>query len=505
MKISESRLQSFVDGANSGLSRRSGAMTGASGSVASLANTNSITGAAADSMKAYLGEVYSSGLLTQINDLLDEFVRLNTEYASNYSGGVIDGGGFKLSSEDYSDLNSKIGTLHSEVESTISRVNSKISHLSGLIGGASKIHDFSSDVQQLKTDISRQRTAWSQYESRASAQYEAIQDGINFINQAIARYASRSAVQMTGYTSGSFRQELASFQSQHGYSALSYFENLHRFMDEKVTCTDKNHHVHTATNRELIYRQRDGLHKLVQARVRAAVEESKREGWTKLAFDSAFFIGGVALTVASGGTAVPVLLTLGSTAMSLLNIEEDINQGRTGKENDNWLKNGLRSKFGLSVNTANNVFNVLDYGTSIISGKGAWKALEGKQIVKSAKVSSILDRQMSSFVNHGYFTPVLSDTKDFVVDVAKHANPISLALVHGKELLKPVATEYTKEIARVTAKKQVTSHTANWVNQNFVESNVSSNSIHGYARPVLEQAVKKRDQQGVRKNGYEHD
>ncbi|WP_153010977.1 hypothetical protein [Limosilactobacillus equigenerosi] len=110
-------------------------------------------------------------------------------------------------------------------------------------------------------------------------------------------------------------------------------------------------------------------------------------------------------------------------------------------------------------------------------------------MIESSKVSSVLDRQMSSFVNHGYFTPVLSDTKDFVVDVTKHAKPV--AKVHGKELLKPVVTEYGKEGAKVVAKKQANAYATNWVDKNLVDRYVSSDSLHGYARPVLEQLVNK--------------
>uniref|UniRef100_UPI002430E5AF hypothetical protein n=1 Tax=Parabacteroides goldsteinii TaxID=328812 RepID=UPI002430E5AF len=118
-------------------------------------------------------------------------------------------------------------------------------------------------------------------------------------------------------------------------------------------------------------------------------ERNKREGKNALKVDVFFMLLGLGITVMTGGIAVPALMAFGAV-LDGLNLYEDYTKMQSGKKyGDNYLKD-LFIGWGLSRDSAEGVYSLLNLAGGVSGSAGAYKSLvkEGQFISKGIKASN---------------------------------------------------------------------------------------------------------------------
>ena len=129
--------------------------------------------------------------------------------------------------------------------------------------------------------------------------------------------------------------------------------------------------------------------KFIEAKRKKAEEEAnKRDGWSSLVVDAAFILGGAAVSLASGGAALPLVFAIGTTVMDGSQIIEDINKGITGKkEGFNYVKSFMMG-LGMTHQQADVAFTVLSIGAATAGSEKAFKNLAEAGFLKTNPIKA---------------------------------------------------------------------------------------------------------------------
>ena len=347
--------------------------------------TSGIQGQAAVGISNYINEVHKEGIEAQLQALITRFNELVNIYVGNYREVDEGGDAFYLSSNDYERLDANITRLTSKVIPYFSDFNkivssvSDICDLSSAKSKASSAHkSLTEDTNQLKKKIKNQREKWVRYESKQSKAFDELDDEISAIESLIDQYKSKSPNVMTGYQEGMFNAQMSDQTAQ---VLTNMYQNIESD-SKKAKVAQKN-----------ISHAIKDYQKFIEAKRKKAEEEAnKRDGWSSLVVDAAFILGGAVVTIASGGTAAPLILTAGSMLLDGFQIVEDFDKATSGKKYGfNFIKDSM-VHLGISRENAENVYSILNIAAGAAGSDKAFKGLvkDGFMVGKVDKAAPVL-------------------------------------------------------------------------------------------------------------------
>ena len=389
-------LLDFFGAFNKGIENRTKAIDQADKALGKFTGvmTSGIQGQAAVGISNYINEVHKEGIETQLQALITRFNELVNIYVSDYTKVDEGGDAFYLSSNDYERLDANITRLTSKVIPYFSDFNkivssvSDICDLSSAKSKASSAHkSLTEDTNQLKKKIKNQREKWVRYESKQSKAFDELDDEISAIESLIDQYKSKSPNVMTEYQEGMFNAQMSGQTAQ---VLTNMYQNIDRD-SKKAKVAQKN----------ISHAIKDYQKFLEAKRKKAEEEANKRDGWSSLVVDAAFILGGAAVSLFSGGAAIPFVFSIGATIMDGSQIIEDINKGVTGKKEGSNLVKSFMMSLGMTHQQADVAFTVLSIGTATLSSEKAFKNLAEAGFLKTNPIKA---------------TPVFTNTKSLFQD-----------------------------------------------------------------------------------------
>ena len=108
--------------------------------------------------------------------------------------------------------------------------------------------------------------------------------------------------------------------------------------------------------------------------------------------DLAFIVGGAVVTMASGGTATPLVLTMGAEILNGLQLEEDLDKAVTGKKYGSNIIKDTMIHFGVSRENTEAIYSILNIAGGTAGSEKAFKGLvkDGYMVGKIDKAAPIL-------------------------------------------------------------------------------------------------------------------
>ncbi|KRN99583.1 hypothetical protein IV66_GL001588 [Ligilactobacillus pobuzihii] len=311
---------------------------------------------------------------------MDDYV---IKYVDVDDGGVI----FKIIDEDFDKHKQELKTAKTNYAEVVKSAQKTISSVDDIkeTSGAASLKNAGKSLQdrlsKMSSIASKQQNAWHSYESKNANTFNDVQTIINNVTKLISLYSGGKVPTMGNYVSGGFKQQMGANYARR----LNGIQNY----DAKMAKV-------TAQNNKTINQVNKQQHAFEKQVKKAQVEQNKREGRAQLGMDLFFLAVGTAITFASGGTATPFLLLLPSLTFSGVDLYEDFDKARTGKnEGDNYLKDTARS-FGSTVGMSKEQSDGLYSSVELVAGMaGSGKAYgdlakEGYFVESGTKSQSIL-------------------------------------------------------------------------------------------------------------------
>ena len=417
-------LVAFNAAVSQGLDRRVDRINQASKDLKKFTGRHSgIDGKAAQAISAYISDVHLGGIMTMINEIIERFNQLNTMYIGHYPHVDEGSNDFFLLSQDYEEINSnakRMRTKFSDDEEKLIAITNEVDDIVSSFSTNDAMTEFDKieeNFADINKNIHRQSRDWSSYESQCARRYAELDAAINVVKRLIDQYSHKSVADLGRYQEGLFAKDLSK-KDMRIFDKLS--RNIHH--DKTLTKTAQK-------NLKALQRKYEQIE----------IERNKRDGWNSLIVESLFAVAGVTIGVCTGSLAVPLLL-MGSSIFPVLELYENFNKAQTGKsEGDNLGKAFLTDGLALDKNTADSVYNLVDFGSEIVGSEGAFEALKdgGYVVSKGLKAKPLF----SSLKNLGAKVVSVKNVKNAV----RNVTDIKYVRATSKNLFKEAKAAISKD------------------------------------------------------------
>ena len=380
-KMNYMELYGFMLATNQGLNSRRDLLRKTQKSLNVFASgKGGLTGGAADGIANYISEVHASGLQTMIEQLLQRFEDLLKIYVASYTGVDKGGNDFYLATSDYEAIKGQINSYRGDVAAKVAQFNKITQEVSDIVSSGTYVQRankakqrVNDSVDNIKQGIKAQQESWQTYEAEQVRKFDELDEMMAAIERLIGQYSSQKLPQFTGYQKGAFAEKING-KTQQVITTLQ--DNMYRDRNLVKSAEKKIDQTQKTYQRYLVHLEE---------------ERNKREGKNALMVDGFFFLLGGAIAVASGGTAVPLLLGFG-VGLDLLNLYEDYTKMKSGKKyGDNFIKDFLL-RLGINREYAEDTYSILNLIGGVAGSKGAFKSLvkEGQFVSKGIKTKPLL-------------------------------------------------------------------------------------------------------------------
>ncbi len=380
-KMNYMELYGFMLATNQGLNSRRDLLRKTQKSLNVFASgKGGLTGGAADGIANYISEVHASGLQTMIEQLLQRFEDLLKIYVASYTGVDKGGNDFYLATSDYEAIKGQSNSYRGDVAAKVAQFNKITQEVSDIVSSGTYVQRankakqrVNDSVDNIKQGIKAQQESWQTYEAEQVRKFDELDEMMAAIERLIGQYSSQKLPQFTGYQKGAFAEKING-KTQQVITTLQ--DNMYRDRNLVKSAEKKIDQTQKTYQRYLVHLEE---------------ERNKREGKNALMVDGFFFLLGGAIAVASGGTAVPLLLGFG-VGLDLLNLYEDYTKMKSGKKyGDNFIKDFLL-RLGINREYAEDTYSILNLIGGVAGSKGAFKSLvkEGQFVSKGIKTKPLL-------------------------------------------------------------------------------------------------------------------
>ena len=380
-KMNYMELYGFMLATNQGLNSRRDLLRKTQKSLNVFASgKGGLTGGAADGIANYISEVHASGLQTMIEQLLQRFEDLLKIYVASYTGVDKGGNDFYLATSDYEAIKGQSNSYRGDVAAKVAQFNKITQEVSDIVSSGTYVQRankakqrVNDSVDNIKQGIKAQQESWQTYEAEQVRKFDELDEMMAAIERLIGQYSSQKLPQFTGYQKGAFAEKING-KTQQVITTLQ--DNMYRDRNLVKSAEKKIDQTQKTYQRYLVHLEE---------------ERNKREGKNALMVDGFFFLLGGAIAVASGGTAVPLLLGFG-VGLDLLNLYEDYTKMKSGKKyGDNFIKDFLL-RLGINREYAEDTYSILNLIGGVAGSKGAFKSLvkEGQFVSKGIKTKPSL-------------------------------------------------------------------------------------------------------------------
>ncbi len=380
-KMNYMELYGFMLATNQGLNSRRDLLRKTQKSLNVFASgKGGLTGGAADGIANYISEVHASGLQTMIEQLLQRFEDLLKIYVASYTGVDKGGNDFYLATSDYEAIKGQSDSYRGDVAAKVAQFNKITQEVSDIVSSGTYVQRankakqrVNDSVDNIKQGIKAQQESWQTYEAEQVRKFDELDEMMAAIERLIGQYSSQKLPQFTGYQKGAFAEKING-KTQQVITTLQ--DNMYRDRNLVKSAEKKIDQTQKTYQRYLVHLEE---------------ERNKREGKNALMVDGFFFLLGGAIAVASGGTAVPLLLGFG-VGLDLLNLYEDYTKMKSGKKyGDNFIKDFLL-RLGINREYAEDTYSILNLIGGVAGSKGAFKSLvkEGQFVSKGIKTKPLL-------------------------------------------------------------------------------------------------------------------
>ncbi len=380
-KMNYMELYGFMLATNQGLNSRRDLLRKTQKSLNVFASgKGGLTGGAANGIANYINEVHASGLQTMIEQLLQRFEDLLKIYVASYTSVDKGGNDFYLATSDYEAIKGQSESYRGDVAAKVAHFN-KITHgVSDIVPSGiyvqqaneakSRVND---SLDNIKRGIKDQQESWQTYEAEQVRKFDELDEMMAAIERLIGQYSSQKLPQFTGYQKGAFAEKING-KTQQVITTLQ--DNMYRDRNLVKSAEKKIDQTQKTYQRYLVYLEE---------------ERNKREGKNAFYTDLFFMALGGVITLASGGTAVPLLLGLG-VGLDLFNLYEDYTKMQSGEKYGDNLVKWLLMKSGLNRDSTEGVYSILNLVGGVSGSAGAYKSLvkEGQFVSKGIKTKPLL-------------------------------------------------------------------------------------------------------------------
>ncbi|MDG4967431.1 T7SS effector LXG polymorphic toxin [Lactococcus lactis] len=300
-----------------------------------LVSTNSIKGKAADSMKAYIGEVHST-LIQTLNLALTNYQMVLGKYVKGYL--EVDGNhNFKLVREDLEEHQKQLSTHRSDFTDLGAQLKAISDKAEGMVylggAGSSNLTNVAQKMDDMKKIANELMDKWNTYE-QSDPGFNQIQDLLAQTQSLLKR--TLKVPRGYGYKAGSF----SGLMSKDFINALQ--TNASYAMDSKNQKEFKDDW--TSINKDYTKDQ--------ERLAKAAEKKAKEEGIWGLILDTAQIVVGTAMVVTGVGAPFGAVLIVGGLN-SAINHASMATTGKgfnlAGMASDNigkWYNNGIGKSLG---------------------------------------------------------------------------------------------------------------------------------------------------------------
>ncbi len=513
-KMNYMELYGFMLATNQGLNSRRDLLRKTQKSLNVFASgKGGLTGGAADGIANYISEVHASGLQTMIEQLLQRFEDLLKIYVASYTGVDKGGNDFYLATSDYEAIKGQSDSYRGDVAAKVAQFNKITQEVSDIVSSGTYVQRankakqrVNDSVDNIKQGIKAQQESWQTYEAEQVRKFDELDEMMAAIERLIGQYSSQKLPQFTGYQKGAFAEKING-KTQQVITTLQ--DNMYRDRNLVKSAEKKIDQTQKTYQRYLVHLEE---------------ERNKREGKNALMVDGFFFLLGGAIAVASGGTAVPLLLGFG-VGLDLLNLYEDYTKMKSGKKyGDNFIKDFLL-RLGINREYAEDTYSILNLIGGVAGSKGAFKSLvkEGQFVSKGIKTKPLLQNSkqvwrdstsVKNLFNFADDSKVTGSTAKKVMQAFEHdahaiGNNVKTAKEHklllegivpklskgasGKVITKTYAKETLKQVTFAGVKDVVIAPAASAVTNSVVGNDTSSieyKMTNKFAGKIISKPVK---------------
>ncbi len=513
-KMNYMELYGFMLATNQGLNSRRDLLRKTQKSLNVFASgKGGLTGGAADGIANYISEVHASGLQTMIEQLLQRFEDLLKIYVASYTGVDKGGNDFYLATSDYEAIKGQSNSYRGDVAAKVAQFNKITQEVSDIVSSGTYVQRankakqrVNDSVDNIKQGIKAQQESWQTYEAEQVRKFDELDEMMAAIERLIGQYSSQKLPQFTGYQKGAFAEKING-KTQQVITTLQ--DNMYRDRNLVKSAEKKIDQTQKTYQRYLVHLEE---------------ERNKREGKNALMVDGFFFLLGGAIAVASGGTAVPLLLGFG-VGLDLLNLYEDYTKMKSGKKyGDNFIKDFLL-RLGINREYAEDTYSILNLIGGVAGSKGAFKSLvkEGQFVSKGIKTKPLLQNSkqvwrdstsVKNLFNFADDSKVTGSTAKKVMQAFEHdahaiGNNVKTAKEHklllegivpklskgasGKVITKTYAKETLKQVTFAGVKDVVIAPAASAVTNSVVGNDTSSieyKMTNKFAGKIISKPVK---------------
>ena len=494
-KMNYMELYGFMLATNQGLNSRRDLLRKTQKSLNVFASgKGGLTGGAANGIANYINEVHASGLQTMIEQLLQRFEDLLKIYVASYTSVDKGGNDFYLATSDYEAIKGQSESYRGDVAAKVAQFNKITQEVSDIVSSGTYVQRankakqrVNDSVDNIKQGIKAQQESWQTYEAEQVRKFDELDEMMAAIERLIGQYSSQKLPQFTGYQKGAFAEKING-KTQQVITTLQ--DNMYRDRNLVKSAEKKIDQTQKTYQRYLVHLEE---------------ERNKREGKNALKVDVFFMLLGLGITVMTGGIAVPALMAFGAV-LDGLNLYEDYTKMQSGKKyGDNYLKD-LFIGWGLSRDSAEGVYSLLNLAGGVSGSAGAYKSLvkEGQFISKGIKAKPLLQnskqvcRDLTSFknlLNIADDSKVTGSAAKKVIQAFEHdaqaiGDNVKIAKKHklllegivpklsesasGKVIAKTYAKETLKQVTFTGVKDAVVAPAANTITSSVVGNDTSS-------------------------------
>jgi len=469
--LSYVRLMEYRKSLDKGLSTRRQDLNALKHSLSSLVSSQALQGQAADAINAYLNEVYLSGLIPALSTAITNLEQVLDMYVAGYTS--VDGGSeFYLTTEEYSNLTSAIEKKKlkaTEANQAFLSIASSIEDIldTSLPQAAKKSNQTGLKLSQgMLNTIKEQREDWSNYESQNNGMTQDVDGLLQQVKATVSSYMGQPSVRMNQYSRGQFGNSALGAELLAYSSALRKQAKANRKFDTQA--------------KKLLNSQWKDHVKIVaadKARMRAHV---KAMGWSKFWLETAGIVVGAVVTVATLGTAAP-LVTAGVVAIGSVfaasRAGTDYEEATSGKRHEDFIL--MTSNYLFGKRLGGYVYQAADFATGLVGSGAAMKAIEKEGL----KVAGIAEVKSSGFdlVKSAFKSKSLSEATSVVKGGLKDSFSVAK---QNAMLFKTNRTSVGKQLQRLTeeaAQKQGASN---------VVSEVKKYTVRTYIKAGIKKAAK---------------
>ncbi|ARY92223.1 MULTISPECIES: T7SS effector LXG polymorphic toxin [Lacticaseibacillus] len=358
-QIDFERLVEYQRDMHRGLERRKEKLQSLKSSLTNLGHSPNYQGTTADAVRSYIDEVHVSGIINNLLTLIESFEIVLDDYVAEYP--EVDGGeSFRLADQDYEALQRKIKEekpkitpIRRSVVNTLDAVDDIIS-----TSGRSKVSVYGASLEDHLSNMNHliddQQEKWGMYEVEHAQDTDDLQTMITKIRSMIAQYANGKQPTLDQYQAGGFA----------ALAGQAFLEDMNSLAEQNRQSANMDR---GALKLIQIYRkdQRDYDKRVAQKKA-----QERQDRWSKVWMNGIFFLAGAAITIASAGTAMPLVVAMfaANTAMSLSDLAGDVQSARLNKDQAGPAKGFMQHFFGKKNGSM--AYETVELATSVVgSGK----------------------------------------------------------------------------------------------------------------------------------------